>query len=116
MSKCKKRTLIMFVAAALTGATSASTYAQTDGTNTPPASKKEVRKQNHQLEQKVRHALTATRRLDSSSIVIIARGGAVTLDGDAPDDEQIQLAADTTSKVGGVTTVTNNLHVREAGH
>jgi osmotically-inducible protein OsmY len=114
MSKRKRWTLAMIVAAALASVTS--TYAQTSGTTTPPASKKEVRRQNHQLESKIRHALSATERLDSSGIVILARGGAVTLDGNAPDDEQIQLAADTTSRVGGVTGVTNNLHVREAGH
>ena len=95
-------------------------YGQTDtsasGVTTTPSSKKTVRKQNHQLEGKVRHALTATKHLDSSGIVILARSGKVTLEGDAPDDQQIQLAAATAAKVAGVTGVTNNLHIREAGN
>jgi hyperosmotically inducible periplasmic protein len=113
MSNGKSWFMFMMVTAALAGVSS--TYAQTDTASAAPT-KKEIRKQNHQLELKVRHALTATKRLDSAGIVIVARGGEVTLDGDAPDADQIQVAAATTSKVSGVTDVRNLLHVREAGH
>ncbi|SOE83658.1 BON domain-containing protein [Burkholderia sp. YR290] len=118
MSSRKNLLTVAFAAAFIAGVVPA--YGQTDtpasGVTTAPSSKKAARKQNHQLEGKVRHALTATKHLDSSGIVILARGGKVTLEGDAPDDQQIQMAAATAAKVAGVTGVTNNLHIREAGN
>jgi osmotically-inducible protein OsmY len=107
----KHLTIVTLTAAAL--AVIAPAYAQTDAT--APLTKKAVRKQNHQLESKVRHALTKTKQLDSSNITILARSGKVTLEGDAPDDQQIQLAGTAAAGVAGVTGVTNNLRVREVG-
>jgi osmotically-inducible protein OsmY len=118
MSSRKNTLAIAFVTVAIAGMVPV--YAQTDPTApdaiTAPSSKKVARKQNHQLEGKVRHALTSTQHLDSSGILILARGGKVTLEGDAPDDKQIQVGATTAAKVSGVTGVTNNLHIREAGN
>ena len=110
---------IIVAAVAATVAGAAPAYAQTDtsasGTSAPPT-KKVIRKQNHQLEIKVRHALTATKHLDSSDIVILARGGEVTLLGEAPDASQITVAGSVAGKVPGVTGVTNNVRVYEPGN
>jgi hypothetical protein len=118
MPLSKHLTIVTLTAAALTVTIPA--YAQTDATPpsapTAPLTKRAVRKQNHQLEWKVRHALTKTKQLDSSNITILARSGKITLEGDAPDEQQIQLAGTAAAGVAGVTGVTNNLRVREAGN
>jgi hyperosmotically inducible periplasmic protein len=106
--------IVAVVAASIASVTPVS--AQTDSAASATPGKKAARKQNHQLELKVRHALTATRHLDSSGIVILARGSEVTLEGDVPDDGQIQLAAASAAKVAGVTGVNNELHVHEPGN
>ncbi|WP_109476269.1 BON domain-containing protein [Paraburkholderia sp. C35] len=111
--------LIAFAITAIAIAGVAPAYAQTDAAASAaaaPPTKKAVRMQNHQLEIKVRHALTATKHLDSSGIVILARGGEVTLLGEAPDASQLTVAQNVASKVAGVTGVTNNMHVSEPGN
>jgi osmotically-inducible protein OsmY len=110
--------IILAAAAAIVpGVTPA--YAQTDtlasGAHAAAPTKKAIRKQNHQLKIKVRHALEATRHLDSSSIVILARGGEVTLLGEVPDESQIPVAGSVAGKVTGVTGVTNNVRVSILG-
>jgi osmotically-inducible protein OsmY len=111
---------IIVAVAAATIAGAAPTYAQTDtaasSTSAAAPTKKVIRKQNHQLEIKVRHALTATKHLDSSDIVILARGGEVTLLGEVPDASQITVAGSVAGKVPGVTGVTNNVRVYEPGN
>lgn len=118
MSPLKPLVLAGLIVTCLT--TVASVNAQTtDSTSNSPAaapSKQAVRKQNHQLESSVRHALAKARNLDTSNITVLARSGAITLDGSAVDDDQIQLAATTAASVSGVSSVKNNLHVREEGH
>jgi hyperosmotically inducible periplasmic protein len=69
---------------------------------TAPQTKQNLRKQNHQLEKNVRHALSKTTNLDSAAIVVLARNGAITLDGSGFGSEQIQLAANTAASVSGV--------------
>jgi hyperosmotically inducible periplasmic protein len=93
----------------------AQTSASAPGAAAAPATKNEARKQNYRLETKVRHTLDKTRHLDASNITIVARGGKITLEGDAPDDQQIQLAGSAARQVAGVTGVTNNLRVRNVG-
>lgn len=117
MSPRRNLIVIAIVAAAIAGAVPvcAQTHAAASEAATPPT-KRIVRKQNHQLEIKVRHALTATKHLDSSGIVILARGGDVTLLGDVPDASQIPVAQSAASKVAGVTGVTNNVRVYEPGN
>jgi hyperosmotically inducible periplasmic protein len=114
MSSSRSRLIATFIVAAAVGIGTA--HAQTDATAPAPTTKKAARKQNHQLESKVRHALGSSKGIDSSGVMIVARGGRVTLDGTATDDAQIQLVGATAAKVPGVTGVTNNLRVREAGH
>ena len=123
MISLKKLITIPLAVAALGGVVTAN--AQTDATasgaaapstSTQPTTKKQARSQNHQLEMKIRHTLTKTKHLDSSGITILVKNGKVTLEGNAPDDDQIQRAVSTVQGVPGVTGVTNNLMVHEAGN
>lgn len=117
MSSLSHLILAGMIATSLT----AITYADAQTTDTSsstaaPQSKQAIRKQNHQLEMSVRHALTKAKNLDTSDITVLARSGAITLDGSAADDDQIQLAESTAASVSGVASVKNNLHVKEEGH
>lgn len=118
MPPLKQLILAGMIATSLTAITyaNAQTTDASSTTATAPQSKKALRKQNHQLEMSVRHALTKAKNLDTSDITVLARNGAVTLDGGAVDEEQIQLAESTAASVGGVASVKNNLHVKEEGH
>lgn len=121
MPSLKKLAAISFAIAALAGATTVQAQTDSAASAAAPAApaaptKKDIRKQNHQLESKVRHALTKTPHLDSSSITILARSGKITLEGMAPDDDQIKLAGKTAASVPGVSKVTNNVTVHEAGN
>lgn len=89
-----------------------------DATASQPAAaqtKKEVRKQNHQLENAVRHALTRTKGLTTTGITVLAKGGVVSLIGNVPDESQIALAGNATKQVAHVSTVDNRLGVAEEG-
>ncbi|MFL9934759.1 BON domain-containing protein [Paraburkholderia sp. RL18-103-BIB-C] len=92
-------------------------YAQTDApaasAGAPAVStKKALRARNRQTEQAVRKALSHTKGLDSTAIVIVARSGKVTLDGTVPDASQIQLAQDAAQTVSQAKSVANNLTVK----
>jgi hyperosmotically inducible protein len=89
------------------------TYAQSiDATAAPAApSAKAVKKENRQLGRKVRGALAKAQGIDVSSILVRARGGAVTLTGSVPDQSQIDKAGDVAKGVDGVTSVSNKLTV-----
>ncbi|RFU49674.1 BON domain-containing protein [Paraburkholderia sp. DHOC27] len=118
MSPIKYFILAGLVATSLTTVTYANAQSNDASSNAPAAapSKKAIRQQNHQLERSVRHALAKAKNLDTSNITVLARSGAITLDGSAVDDGQIQLAESTAASVSGVASVKNNLHVREEGH
>ncbi|WP_233847525.1 BON domain-containing protein [Paraburkholderia sp. HD33-4] len=68
---------------------------------------------NHELNRKVRHALTKTQGLDVSHIAVRVRGGAVTLTGTVPDQGQADKAAEAAKGVEGVTSVTNKLTAKQ---
>jgi hyperosmotically inducible protein len=117
MKTLKNITTVLLATAALIGTTHASaqtTDAATD--STARASKKALHTQNHKLEMAVRRALTHTKNLESSGITVLAKAGVVTLDGTVPSNDQIQRAADTATGVAGVSSVKNNLIMRETGH
>lgn len=78
---------------------------------TAKASKKQTRSANHKLAQAVRKALYGTKGLVSSNITVLARSGAVTLDGTVPEQGQIDLAGQTAQGVAGVTSVKNNVQL-----
>lgn len=96
------------------------TYAQaSDSTSTgtmataPAANSKDAKKENRALGKKVRSALAKAQGLDVSSINVRARGGAVTLTGTAPDNNQIQQAGEVAKGVAGVTSVSNKINVQQ---
>lgn len=117
MTTLNKIAIALFTAATLAG-TSFANAQTTDGTtdNAAQPSKKVQRARNHQLEKTVRRALSHTKDLESAGITVLAKGGVVTLDGTVPENDQIQLAEDTASGVAGVSSVKNNLIMRETGH
>ncbi|WP_109483563.1 BON domain-containing protein [Paraburkholderia sp. C35] len=79
----------------------------------PAANSKAAKSENRALGKKVRSALAKTQGLDVSSIAVRARGGAVTLTGTAPDNDQIQKAGEVAKGVAGVTSVSNKINVQQ---
>lgn len=99
----------LFVAAALmceTGMVSA----QASDADAAPITKKEMKAADRTLVKHVRAAFHATKGLDSSSISVLAKDGAVALDGTVPEDGQIALAESAAKSVDGVKSVKNLLH------
>jgi hyperosmotically inducible protein len=88
-------------------------YAQTADTASAAATVKAGKAANHELNRKVRHALTKTQGLDVSHIAVRVRGGAVTLTGTVPDAGQADKAAEAAKGVEGVTSVTNKLTAKQ---
>jgi hyperosmotically inducible periplasmic protein len=74
-----------------------------------------IRKANHHLEHDVRVALNHA-KIESTDIRIVARSGKVTLDGTVPDENMVQPAGTAAGSVAGVTSVQNQLTMREKGH
>ncbi|MCR4470444.1 BON domain-containing protein [Burkholderia sp. SCN-KJ] len=70
---------------------------------------------NFKLEKNVRLALSKTKGVNVSGIIVIAKGGAVTLAGKVPDSGQADLATQAAQNVVGVTSVTNKLSIGEEG-
>jgi hyperosmotically inducible periplasmic protein len=99
---------------------SVGSHAQTDASTENASSstgtsltKKQIRHQNFALEKTVRHTLQKTKNLDSSNIVIVARGGNVTLEGSVLEAGQIDLAGESAARAPGVKHVDNRITVRE---
>ena len=82
----------------------------------PPSSAKARRAQNHLLQKKVRHALTATKGLNSSGMSVLAKDGVVSLVGSMPDDKQISRAVAVAQSTAGVQRVDNRLKVFQPGN
>jgi hyperosmotically inducible protein len=91
----------------------ASADAPTTSSATPTA--KSMRIANRQLAKKVRTALSKTKGLDITSIAIRAKGGSIALSGSVPDATQIDKAGQVAQGVAGVTSVKNDLSIREVG-
>jgi hyperosmotically inducible periplasmic protein len=79
----------------------------------PAANSKAAKQENRALGKKVRSALAKAQGLDVSNINVRARGGAVTLTGTAPDNDQIQKAGEVAKGVAGVTSVSNKINVQQ---
>ncbi|MBN3753842.1 BON domain-containing protein [Paraburkholderia sp. Tr-20389] len=95
------------------------TYAQaSDSTATgttataPAANSKAAKKENRTLGKKVRSALTKG-GVDVSKVNVRAHGGAISLTGTAPDNDQIQKAGEIAKGVEGVTSVSNKINVKQ---
>jgi osmotically-inducible protein OsmY len=73
-------------------------------------------KANHQVEKNVRKAFAKENHFNSSDVRIVARNGAVSLEGTMPDSTQIQRATTIASAAKGVNSVNNALAIREVGH
>jgi hyperosmotically inducible protein len=80
------------------------------------AAKKSTRAANRKLAKDVRSALTKGGDVQMSRLVILAKSGSVTLTGSVPEQNQIQLAEEHASTVGGVTKVVNRLSIETPGN
>ncbi|MFX1766203.1 BON domain-containing protein [Paraburkholderia sp. A1RI-2L] len=95
-----------------TAGASASSAAQ-GATAAPAASTaREVRKANRALSRKVYAALGKHKEIDAGNISIVARDGAVTLNGTVEEQSQIDTVAAVAKAVPGVKSVTNKLTVQ----
>jgi len=70
------------------------------------------RKANRALRRKVYAAISQHKEISAGDISVIARDGAVTLNGTVTDASQIDKVAQITKAVPGVTSVTNKLVVQ----
>ncbi|MFX1699210.1 BON domain-containing protein [Paraburkholderia sp. A1RO-1] len=101
-----------------TAGASASSAAQgaqgAQGATAAPAAStaREVRKANRALSRKVYAALGKHKEIDAGNISIVARDGAVTLNGTVEEQSQIDTVAAVAKAVPGVKSVTNKLTVQ----
>jgi hyperosmotically inducible periplasmic protein len=94
----------------------ASNAGSTTATATAPASSQsQIRKANRLLSKRVRQTLVKVKGLDSSAIVVIAKGDKITLGGSVPDASQIPLAISAAQGVQGVSEVSNSLRIKQPG-
>lgn len=103
--------------AALLASASASVWAQgseTAGASAAPAAStaKEMRKANRALSRKVYAALAKHKEIEAGSISVVARDGAVTLNGSVTEASQIETAIGVAKTVPGVKSVTSKLSVQ----
>ncbi|MGA7814140.1 BON domain-containing protein [Caballeronia sp.] len=104
--------LIVVVSLNAWSQTSEPTATSTQSTVAP--SGKTVRQANRALSSKVFHALTKG-GVKTSELNVIAKGGAVALAGSVPEASQIDKAGAITKGVPGVTSVKNDLTIKEVG-
>jgi hyperosmotically inducible periplasmic protein len=72
---------------------------------------KESRQANRALRRKVYGAIVNHKDINAGNISVVAKGGAVTLNGTVTDASQIDTVAKIVRNVAGVTSVTNKLTV-----
>lgn len=103
---------------ALLAALSTNTSAQASGALAASAAvpaaptAREVRKANRALSRKVYAALATHKDIDAGNISVVARNGAVTLNGTVTESSQLGVVAEIAKGVPGVTSVTNRLSVK----
>ncbi|ACC74074.1 BON domain-containing protein [Paraburkholderia phymatum] len=108
------RTLAL-VGGTLIVATSINAWPQTSEPATPSTQSSHTSKQaNRALSKNVLHTLSKG-GVKTSGINVVAKGGAVVLEGSVPDPAQIDKAGELAKGVQGVTSVKNSLTVKEAG-
>ncbi|WP_431823810.1 BON domain-containing protein [Burkholderia sp. F1] len=78
-----------------------------------PAAPVSTRKANHALRRQVYAAIGKHKEISAGNISIVARGGAVTLNGTVTDASQVNAVAEIVKGVPGVTSVTNKLIVQK---
>ena len=74
---------------------------------------KDTRAANRALRRKVYAAIVRHKEIAAGDISVVAKGGAVTLNGTVVDASQIDKVADIAQGVPGVTSVTNRLTVKK---
>ncbi|MBP0590455.1 BON domain-containing protein [Paraburkholderia sp. LEh10] len=67
-----------------------------------------------QLRKTVRRALSKGLGPDAENIIVVARGGAITLSGSTPDPGIAKRAEDLARGVSGVSSVSNRITIRSA--
>ena len=77
------------------------------------ATAKTTRQANRALRRKVYAAIVKYKEIDAGNISVVAKGGAVTLDGTVVDPSQIDKVTEIAKGVTGVMSVTNRLTVRK---
>ncbi|MCG5078651.1 BON domain-containing protein [Paraburkholderia tagetis] len=87
---------------------------ETAGASAAPAAStaREVRKANRALSRKVYAALAKHKEIDAGSISVVARDGAVTLNGTVAEAAQIDTVVAVAKTVPGVKSVSNKLSVQ----
>jgi osmotically-inducible protein OsmY len=93
---------------AASGGASAGTAATASGGMTAKA----TRQANRALRRKVYAVLAKHQEIDAGNISIIAKGGAVMINGTVEEASQINTVAEIAKGVAGVTSVTNKLSVQ----
>lgn len=113
---------IKMIGSALIVLASLNAYAQSSDAAAPAAASasasptaKQTKAANRALGRKVRTALSKTKGLSVANITVRARGGAVTLAGTVPEQQQVDLATQAAQGVAGVTSVKNALTIRPVG-
>jgi hyperosmotically inducible periplasmic protein len=120
-SKMKKHGFIKWIVVTFVVLGTADAYAQKTDADTVAQvasgvpSAKAIRKANRLLSKQVHRALVKIKGLDSSAIVVIAKGSVITLGGSVPDASQIPLAVSAAQGVQGVSQVHNNLTIKQPG-
>jgi hyperosmotically inducible periplasmic protein len=89
--------------------------ASMSGVSGATATHSATRAANRKLRKAVLLRLSRTKGLDVDRIVVVAKDGAISLEGYVPENSQIDLATSAARAVPGVTDVTNRLIVREEG-
>jgi len=107
--------------AAVAACLSGSVYAQSSdaaateaaATSAPKAAAKTAKKANRKLGYAVRKAISKESGENVSNLVVRSKGGAITLEGTMPAQDQIDKAEAAAKGVKGVTSVTNRLTVQQ---
>jgi hyperosmotically inducible periplasmic protein len=118
----KERIIVNLAIVTLAVAGMSAAYAQENnaGSTTataasPASSQSQIRKANRLLSKRVRQTLVKVKGLDSSAIVVIAKGDKITLGGSVTDASQIPLAVSAAQGVQGVSEVSNSLRIKQRG-
>ena len=112
---------IKVIGGALIVVASINAYAQSSdamaasGSMSAAPTAKSTKAANRALQRAVRKTLSKTKGVSVDNITVHARGGAVILEGSVPEQSQIDLATQAAQGVQGVTSVKNDLTIREIG-
>ncbi len=94
------------------GETAGASMAPAAASSVPTA--KAIRQANRALSRKVYAALAKHKEIEAGNISVVARNGAVTLNGTVTEASQIDTVAAIAKGVPGVTSVTNRLSIQRS--